>query len=116
MPCISQLASSETRGALMPPPSSLPSPLASSLTSSPPNSGRSLCPRPPERARRPPRTPARDLAPVRAAVTDLLRVLPHWPKDSHLELAPLNFAATRARLVPEELEAELGLITVPRAA
>jgi transposase len=51
-----------------------------------------------------------------AYLRDLLRVLPHWPKDRHLELAPLNFAATRARLVPEELEAELGPITVPAAA
>lgn len=51
-----------------------------------------------------------------AYLRDLLRVLPHWPEDRHLELAPLNFAATRARLVPEELEAELGPITVPAAA
>lgn len=51
-----------------------------------------------------------------AYLRDLLRVLPHWPKDRHLELAPLNFAATRARLLPEELEAELGPLTVPAAA
>ena len=48
-----------------------------------------------------------------AYLRDVLRVLPHWPKDRHLELAPLNFAATRARLDAEELAAELGLLTVP---
>jgi len=47
---------------------------------------------------------------------DVLRVLPHWPKDRYLELAPLNFAATRARLDAKELEAELGPLTVPAAA
>jgi transposase len=44
---------------------------------------------------------------------DVLRVLPHWPKDRYLELAPLNFAATRARLDAKELAAELGPLTVP---
>ena len=33
----------------------------------------------------------------------------------YLELAPLNFAATRARLDARELEAELGPLTVPAA-
>lgn len=51
-----------------------------------------------------------------AYLRDLLRVLPHWPKDRYLELAPLNFAATRARLDAKELEAELGPLTVPAAA
>jgi transposase len=46
---------------------------------------------------------------------DVLRVLPHWPQDRYLELAPLNFATTRARLVGTELEAELGVLTVPAA-
>jgi hypothetical protein len=50
-----------------------------------------------------------------AYLRDVLRVLPHWPEDRYLELAPLNFAATRARLVAEELEAELGPLTVPAA-
>jgi hypothetical protein len=50
---------------------------------------------------------------IGAGAQHLLRVLPHWPKDKHLELAPLNFAATRARLDPEELAAELGPLTVP---
>jgi transposase len=46
---------------------------------------------------------------------DLFRVLPHWPSDRYLELAPLNFAATRARLDAAELAAELGPLTVPAA-
>jgi transposase len=50
-----------------------------------------------------------------AYLRDVLRVLPHWPKDRYLELAPLNFAATRARLNLVELEAELGPLTVPAA-
>ncbi len=48
-----------------------------------------------------------------AYLREVLRVLPHWPTDRYLELAPLNFAATRARLDASQLEAELGLLTVP---
>ena len=44
---------------------------------------------------------------------DALRVLPWWPKDRYLELAPKYWKATRARLSAEELEAELGPLTVP---
>lgn len=44
---------------------------------------------------------------------DVLRALPHWPKDRYLELAPLFFAATRARLDPAQLDRELGALTVP---
>ena len=44
---------------------------------------------------------------------DVLRALPHWPKDRYLELAPLFFAATRARLDATELALELGALTVP---
>jgi transposase len=44
---------------------------------------------------------------------DVLRVLPQWPKDRYLELAPLFFAATRARLDAAELEPEIGWLTVP---
>lgn len=50
-----------------------------------------------------------------AYLRDVLRVLPHWPNDRYLELAPLNFAATRARLDAIELDAELGPLTVPAA-
>ena len=44
---------------------------------------------------------------------DVLRLLPTWPKDRYLELAPKNWGATRARLDPDELEAPLGDVTVP---
>ena len=45
---------------------------------------------------------------------DLIRVLPMWPEERYLELAPLFWAQTRARLDPAELEAEIGWITVPK--
>ncbi|MGI8496846.1 MAG: IS66 family transposase [Solirubrobacterales bacterium] len=44
---------------------------------------------------------------------DLFRVLPHWPRDRYLDLAPKFWASTRARLDPVELAAELGPLTVP---
>lgn len=44
---------------------------------------------------------------------DLFRVLAHWPRDRYLELAPKYWARTRARLVPAELEKEIGPLTVP---
>ena len=43
----------------------------------------------------------------------MLRVLPFWPDDRYLELAPKYWAATRARLLQEELIPEVGTITVP---
>jgi hypothetical protein len=46
---------------------------------------------------------------------DLFRVLPHWPRERYLELAPKLWAGTRARLAPVELAAELGPLTVPPA-
>ena len=48
-----------------------------------------------------------------AYLRDLFRVLAHWPKDRHLELAPKYWAATRARLDPAELAAPFGRLTVP---
>lgn len=44
---------------------------------------------------------------------DLFRVLPHWPRERCLELAPKSWRATRERLDPKELEAELGPLTIP---
>jgi transposase len=44
---------------------------------------------------------------------DLLRVLAYWPEDRYLELAPKHWAATRARLDPDELKREIGTLTVP---
>ncbi len=49
-------------------------------------------------------------------LTDVLRVLPHWPRDRFLDLAPLRWNATRATLDPRELEAPVGVITVPGAS
>ena len=48
-----------------------------------------------------------------AYLRDLLRVLAHWPRERYLELAPKYWAATRARLVAAELDAEVGQLTVP---
>jgi len=50
-----------------------------------------------------------------AYLRDLLRVLPHWPRDRYLELAPKYWAATRATLDPAELAQEIGHLTVPPA-
>jgi transposase len=48
-----------------------------------------------------------------AYLRDLFRVLPHWPSGRYLELCPRDWHATRARLVPAELEPELGPLTIP---
>ncbi len=48
-----------------------------------------------------------------AYLRDLCRGLPHWSSGRHLELCPRDWRATRARLVPTELERELGPLTVP---
>lgn len=44
---------------------------------------------------------------------DVFRVLPHWPRDRYLELAPRYWRITRARLDPVELELEVGWLTIP---
>lgn len=46
-------------------------------------------------------------------LTEIIRIVPLWPRDRYLELAPKYWAATRARLDPVELERELGPLTVP---
>jgi transposase len=46
-------------------------------------------------------------------LTEIIHVLPYWPRDRYLELAPKYWAATRARLRPKELAVEIGPITVP---
>ena len=48
-----------------------------------------------------------------AYLRDLFRVLAHWPRDRHLELAPKYWAQTRARLDSRQLAAEIGPLTVP---
>jgi hypothetical protein len=46
---------------------------------------------------------------------DVFRVLPHWPRDRYLELAPRYWRITRARLRPEELDQEIGWLTIPES-
>jgi len=48
-----------------------------------------------------------------AYLRDVIRVLPHWPRDRFLELCPRDWLATRAALDPAELERELGPLSVP---
>ena len=49
----------------------------------------------------------------RQYLEELMRVLPYWPKERHLELAPQHWLRTRARLLPEELAEPIRRITVP---
>jgi transposase len=44
---------------------------------------------------------------------EVLRVLPYWPNDRYLELAPQHWLATRTRLDPSELDRALSVIAVP---
>ncbi len=44
---------------------------------------------------------------------DIFRVLPYWPRDRFLELAPKYWAATRDRLSQDELALEVGPLSVP---
>ncbi len=48
-----------------------------------------------------------------AYLTDVIRVMPYWPRDRYLELAPKYWAKTRARLDPKEMARPLGHVTVP---
>lgn len=50
---------------------------------------------------------------VEAYFTDIIRVLPYWPRTRYLELAPKYWGRTRARLDAEELNLAIGHITVP---
>ncbi len=47
---------------------------------------------------------------------EILRVLPYWPRDRYLELAPKYWSRTRARLRPDELAAPLSAFEIPPAA
>jgi transposase len=49
-------------------------------------------------------------------LADIIRVVPYWPRDRYLELAPKYWAATRARLDVAELERPIGHVTVPPRA
>jgi transposase len=44
---------------------------------------------------------------------EILRILPYWPPDRYLELAPNNWPTTRAKLDPDELNAPLCSFTIP---
>lgn len=46
---------------------------------------------------------------------ELLHVLPYWPRDRYIELAPKYWKVTRATLRTAEIEREIGPITVPPA-
>lgn len=43
----------------------------------------------------------------------LIRLVPVWPQDRMLELAPLFWLRTRARLDPAQLDADIGWVTIP---
>ena len=46
-------------------------------------------------------------------LAEMIHVMPYWPRERYLELAPAYWAQTRARIDPAELETELGFVTVP---
>lgn len=48
-----------------------------------------------------------------AYLDEVLRVLPYWPRERYLELAPAHWRATRARLNADELELPLSSFEVP---
>jgi len=48
-----------------------------------------------------------------AYLRDLFRVLPQWPRDRYIELAPKYWLATRARLDAAQLAVEVGWLTIP---
>src|SRR5690606_11812908 len=52
----------------------------------------------------------------REYLREIIRVLPCWPENRYLELSPLFWSQTRARLDPDELASEAGWITVPDPA
>jgi len=51
-----------------------------------------------------------------AYLCDLFRVLPQWPRDRYLELAPKYWPATRARMDQAQLAVEIGWLTIPSPA
>jgi len=48
-----------------------------------------------------------------AYLAEIIHVVPFWPRDRYLELAPKYWSATRARIPAAELDVEIGNITVP---
>ena len=53
---------------------------------------------------------------VESYLTDVIRVMPYWPPERYLELAPKYWVATRRRIPKRELELALGPVTVPPPA
>ncbi len=53
---------------------------------------------------------------VERYLAEVIRVMPLWPRDRYLELAPRYWTGTRARLAPRELERPIGHVTVPPPA
>ena len=56
---------------------------------------------------------ARVTEPDHGVLEEILRVLPYWPRDRYLELAPKYWPATRGRLRPAELAAPISAFEVP---
>ncbi|MEZ4402775.1 MAG: transposase [Kofleriaceae bacterium] len=50
-----------------------------------------------------------------AYLDEVLRVLPYWPRERYLELAPAHWRATRARLNQDELDQPIASFEVPPA-
>ena len=48
-----------------------------------------------------------------AYLSELILVMPYWPRERYLELTPKYWARTRARIDPTELDSYVGPITVP---
>jgi transposase/cell division protein FtsB len=46
-------------------------------------------------------------------LAEIIHLLPYWPRDRYLELAPKYWATTRARIPAAALDVEIGDITVP---
>ncbi len=46
-------------------------------------------------------------------LAEIIHVLPFWPRNRYLELAPKYWAATRARIPAAQLAVEIGDLTVP---
>lgn len=44
---------------------------------------------------------------------EVLRILPYWPRDRYLELAPKYWRATRGRLRPDDLASPISAFVVP---
>jgi transposase len=46
-------------------------------------------------------------------LAEIIRVVPYWPRERYLELAPKYWSRTRARLDVDELAQPIGRVTVP---